>query len=1535
MARRINKKFVGILGLSALLVGGGIYGAQRLLIHEYPDKYIEAGRQAMQDKQWQIAADDFNIAAKLDPTNDKTQLMLAAAYHEIVKTDSTALKQEVSAYQRALEINPNSLPALNKLIDLFQQIVSGQPTGENYNILKGFADSAKKLQPGNLQAAELPDQLIIQEWVTGLAIDQKAADEAVAEIEKFIPQDPANAELPYAAAKAYIQEAKDANKGDNNTQTQEATDDFAKAVATFDAALKSPGQDSNAMLHFRFAAILGELASNDQSVPREKYLARRQAESDRARALVKPTDPEYLPINGYAADLLIQQGDFQGAANIYRSLPKSPIVNLALAQVLANVPNGRVEAERILDDTLATLPYDPTTMDLVRFRVMVELTRDRVTDLGNTTDPVQRQNLSQTIQNNISILRERRGNSNATEIALLDAQYNMAIHQDFQAIEELTKLISADSNAGKDYNVLKFLALASENANQPGQAIAYLTQAVNRYPDQVESRKRLVSLLLQNSPNEAAAQLQMLEKQIPNDPDLPLFELQYMYSSSAAPSDIRKKFDSLPESTTPQLLAKAHAARVLKYWDDAVRLLSQRVADDPHDVNSYFNLISVYQLTGRHDAALAEAQRAAAANPESSDLALVVKELQGVSVPSINLTEEQRIREALKNDPFHLETALAAMEDRNGNYLQEETHLKAALAANPNQPSPQVWDALFKVYLKLKKYDQAASYIDLLTQANYDQVGGDSYRFLLAHAKNDVSRASDIAKKLTAEKPEFVDGWLYLGQVLQDTGDCDQAITQYNIVLDRQGNNVDAYRGLVECCYAVNKPDDAWRWIQQGVSRVPGDPTLTSLEIAHVLNYGNPSDAIALIQDQIRKTPGDPRLYTHLGEIYIRVARVLEENKDHDKAVTILGKAHDILTQSLAKWPDEAGLYIAIEELDLTVSHPDDAEAVLKQWVKRDAWKSQPDPYRALADFYESQKKPDQANEQMRIAYANSGNNVDYEIELATMLVRNGKTDEALQLLAQNNPDNAAVQRTVIELLLKVGKFDEAQKQLATYLSGTPANREELLTLWAEMLSDHRDYDACIDKANQVLAINPRNLAAMLARGQALLLKTPSDPKAAYTDLFAIEQVDPANGQVHLCLAQIDLLLGHSDDAALELNSVLRIDPTNKGARMTLVGIYSDPAHPMLAEAIHTLTSVDRTAQYAKDPDIFETEAGLYARQNDLPDAIDRSARALSLKPNDPTILQMHLQLQIQTSQFQPLLALTDSLPDALKNTWWVALNRGLAFNGINDKPHAVAEVTRAMSIASAAGDVASTDTIAIAIGGHIDPDTAITVLTPYAQAVPQKLTLVVLQHQKNDDAAAVATLEPLLDALPSMTHDDQVQVLTIAAEQYQLMSTPDAARKSLDAYQKLLALQPDNWMALNNVACLLADNFTPTRAAEGLQYIQKAVDQMTAQGKENLSLLDTQGWLLILTGSPDKGVDALSKVVEAEPSPSALYHVAEGYMGMSSPDEAAFMANRGLKLLSQSAQPVTNDKLKAKLQDVLTRAAEMQKTKPQANVPQ
>ena len=79
MARRLNTRFLTILLLILVGTVAAALLAQRFLIHEQPDRYIALGRQAMKDRSWQDAANDFAKAAKLDPHDPQTPMMLGAA----------------------------------------------------------------------------------------------------------------------------------------------------------------------------------------------------------------------------------------------------------------------------------------------------------------------------------------------------------------------------------------------------------------------------------------------------------------------------------------------------------------------------------------------------------------------------------------------------------------------------------------------------------------------------------------------------------------------------------------------------------------------------------------------------------------------------------------------------------------------------------------------------------------------------------------------------------------------------------------------------------------------------------------------------------------------------------------------------------------------------------------------------------------------------------------------------------------------------------------------------------------------------------------------------------------------------------------------------------------------------------------------------------------------------------------------------------------------------------------------------------------
>jgi len=152
---------------------------------------------------------------------------------------------------------------------------------------------------------------------------------------------------------------------------------------------------------------------------------------------------------------------------------------------------------------------------------------------------------------------------------------------------------------------------------------------------------------------------------------------------------------------------------------------------------------------------------------------------------------------------------------------------------------------------------------------------------------------------------------------------------------------------------------------------------------------------------------------------------------------------------------------------------------------------------------------------------------------------------------------------------------------------------------------------------------------------------------------------------------------------------------------------------------------------------------------------------------------------------------------------------------------------------------------------------------------------------------------------------------------------------------QKLLKLSPDDIGTLNNMAMLLADDYTPSRATEGMPYIQKAIDLLSQRGKEDPHLLDTEGWLLILSGSLQEGLDELNKSIELSQDATTYYHLGEGYLRLQNADEAVHQAQQGLALLNARTAPEPGDaQLKIQLQNVLTQGQAIAKSKPQDQTP-
>ena len=68
----------------------------------------------------------------------------------------------------------------------------------------------------------------------------------------------------------------------------------------------------------------------------------------------------------------------------------------------------------------------------------------------------------------------------------------------------------------------------------------------------------------------------------------------------------------------------------------------------------------------------------------------------------------------------------------------------------------------------------------------------------------------------------------------------------------------------------------------------------------------------------------------------------------------------------------------------------------------------------------------------------------------------------------------------------------------------------------------------------------------------------------------------------------------------------------------------------------------------------------------------------------------------------------------------------------------------------------------------------------------------------------------------------------------YQIAKPTPLVDKAYDAYVQWLKIEPNNLEALNNIACLLADNYNPPRASERMKYANLAVSKMAAWAEQS-----------------------------------------------------------------------------------------------------
>jgi len=590
------------------------------------------------------------------------------------------------------------------------------------------------------------------------------------------------------------------------------------------------------------------------------------------------------------------------------------------------------------------------------------------------------------------------------------------------------------------------------------------------------------------------------------------------------------------------------------------------------------------------------------------------------------------------------------------------------------------------------------------------------------------------------------------------------------------------------------------------------------------------------------------------------------------------------LARSLAAMGDYAGaeqLYRGVIERDKTFQNsytelyrlflfqrkPNEGEQILRL-----AFQNNPKQYGFLTllavHFYSQRRREDMVTVLTQIKSHAKDFDQAY-LMVGDFYLRMGDGDQAIKEykegMDKDAKKKATYEKRMIEVLMRQGKRGDAAEINARILKDDPKDNDAR-GLQATFLLDKGDVAKALAELQAVVTQAPDNPVAHFNLGRAHAARAEWE-QARQQFAKAIE-LRPDYIMARLALAQLQVSRSEFDAALKTAEAVLAIDRGNINARLiqsaALMGQRKFGDSRSLLDAMLKNTP--------NSPDILFQLGVVNLAENRFKEAEDAFRRAYQLNPANSRGLMGIVETNMAQNKTEAALALlqaeADKAPNrvdfllALGNTAVRAGKYDLAIATFNKVLEGTGKGSRAQ------GDI--------------------------------YLRLGETYRRKGDLGSAIQALQKAREALP-----DNILVLSTLALVLDAASRKNEAKQ---VYEAALRLDPNNGVALNNLAFLLAENGGDLEDA-----LTKA--QRAKQLLPNLSeISDTLGWIYLKKNLSDNAIEIFRDLVSKQPNQSTFhYHLA---MALSQKGDRS----RALEQLKEALKYNPPKEEKDKIQQMINR---------------
>jgi tetratricopeptide (TPR) repeat protein len=681
------------------------------------------------------------------------------------------------------------------------------------------------------------------------------------------------------------------------------------------------------------------------------------------------------------------------------------------------------------------------------------------------------------------------------------------------------------------------------------------------------------------------------------------------------------------------------------------------------------------------------------------------------------------------------------------------------------------------------------------------------------------------------------------------------AEAQYQLALAQIGfgDKISAYRALTKALDLNPKHKDA------------------QLTIANLLVTSSSADDIKLAQEHAQA-----------------VLDASPENPDALDAMALadlrLGKREEgmeLLEQASSKAPDHLQTAAMLMSVRLAQKDTAGAEKVLKQAVEETPESLQ--GRLMLGSFYLLIGKNREGEQELRKVLEKEPNNPRALVGLATLLNSAGRKNEAEEMYRRlATGPSSPYQSAYASYLFRIGKQKESVAEFERLAKIDPKDVNARTRLVAAYVATKRLADAQ-GVLRAALDKNPKDTAALLQRAELHIMAGSYED--ARQDLNQALHFTPDPAKAHFLLASIERAEGQPLKQRQELAETLRLNPRFFAARIALARVYIAEQQSRIA-----LDLMDKT------PDDQKTTLGFVEYNNwallasgDLQGLRKGIDQGLAKTRTRDLLLQdalLKLRQMNDSSARASLLEILKRNPEDLDA---VKVLIG-SYASKKQLPAAIVEVRALLSRRPKSAPLQYQLGALLAATGQLKAArTAFTAIADDPRFLPSRMALAAMDRHEGKPEAARQVLDSLLASkateLPARL---ELGVVEAKVGNY---------AKAIEHFRKVVEAQPQNVIALNNLAYLLAD--TTNETDEALKYAQKAKEL----APNDINVGGTIGWAYFRKGMYSFALQQLQEAVNREGknvidgTAIRRYHLAMAYKKAGDEDKAAKTLSAALKL--------------------------------------